>query len=240
MAIDPKVANREFYDSARPSERERFGSSPSKLHTAEIIVPWVTANVGAGTLVLDIAGGAGTYASAISEASGAAFVGLDISSEMVQQRTRYPSLALNVVGDMEALPFEGNSFDAVTLIACLHHLPDPAESIREAYRVLRPGGRAFVFEPSSLKARRGSQQTHLPHEFRLSVGWLAHLFLEAGFRIEGLETRRIAVRLLTQLKRQPSVRAFHVGDAIDRALRILPGLRLAGSAGLIQARKDVG
>jgi SAM-dependent methyltransferase len=45
-----------------------------------------------------------------------------------------------VVEDAADLPFEDESFDTVSFLACLNHIPNRAAALAEAYRVLRPGG----------------------------------------------------------------------------------------------------
>jgi SAM-dependent methyltransferase len=47
-------------------------------------------------------------------------------------------------GDAENLPFSDGAFDFVYSHGVLHHTPDTAQTIREIYRVLSPGGRAVV------------------------------------------------------------------------------------------------
>ncbi len=49
-----------------------------------------------------------------------------------------------VVEDTRRLPFDDASFDTVTFVACLNHIPYRDEVLREARRLLRPGGRVIV------------------------------------------------------------------------------------------------
>lgn len=46
-----------------------------------------------------------------------------------------------IVPDTRDLPFEDGSFDTITYLACLNHIPYREEALREGLRVLRPGGR---------------------------------------------------------------------------------------------------
>lgn len=41
----------------------------------------------------------------------------------------------------DKLPFENNSFDTVAFVACINHIPEREQALKEAFRVLRPGGR---------------------------------------------------------------------------------------------------
>lgn len=52
----------------------------------------------------------------------------------------------NIVPDMSRLPFKDASFDSVTFIANLNHVPEPLRDVElaEAYRVLKPGGNIIV------------------------------------------------------------------------------------------------
>jgi SAM-dependent methyltransferase len=49
-----------------------------------------------------------------------------------------------IVDAVDALPFDDDSFDTVTFIACLNHIPSRDGAVREAFRVLRPGGQILV------------------------------------------------------------------------------------------------
>jgi len=82
----------------------------------------------------------------VLESRGCTVVGLDISREML----RHSRCARRVQGDSTRLPFPDAAFDGAVVTGGLHHLILPAlpACLREARRVLRPGGRLAFFEPS--------------------------------------------------------------------------------------------
>ena len=49
-----------------------------------------------------------------------------------------------VVADTARLPFADRSFDCVTFLACLNHIPNRQEVLREAYRLLKDDGRLLI------------------------------------------------------------------------------------------------
>ena len=78
--------------------------------------------------------------------------GVDISPDMVErasQRAARAGLSERVrfeVGDAAALRFADGQFDAVLATFTLHHWPKPAAGLAEVYRVLKPGGEAWIYE----------------------------------------------------------------------------------------------
>lgn len=84
-------------------------------------------------------------------------VGLDWGTETVQRLHRsYPEVAIEL-GDVRSSPFPDGSFDAVySPGVCEHFEEGPDEVLRDAFRVLRPGGLAFVSTPmlNPLRTRR--------------------------------------------------------------------------------------
>jgi SAM-dependent methyltransferase len=49
-----------------------------------------------------------------------------------------------IVPDCRILPFQDSIFDTVSFVACINHIPEREEALREACRVLRPGGRVII------------------------------------------------------------------------------------------------
>lgn len=112
------------------------------------------AKVGADTRHLDAGCGAG-MAAALSASLGASVCGLDASEALLDiARERTPGGDFRQ-GDLEALPFEDNSFDVVTGFNSFQYAGDATQALREAGRVTRPGGWVVIMtwgEPEGMEA----------------------------------------------------------------------------------------
>jgi demethylmenaquinone methyltransferase / 2-methoxy-6-polyprenyl-1,4-benzoquinol methylase len=98
-------------------------------------------DAGPGSNVLDVATGTGAVARELMRRKGCTVVGLDQSPEMLAEaRRRLGPDARLVEGTAENLPFEDASFDALTFTYLLRYVADPAATLRELARVVRPGG----------------------------------------------------------------------------------------------------
>jgi ubiquinone/menaquinone biosynthesis C-methylase UbiE len=96
-----------------------------------------------GKRLLDVCTGSGHLASEAA-ARGGLVDAVDFSEAMVDEaKARFSGIGFRE-GDAEALPYDDLSFDAVACCFGLLHLPGPAKGVREAYRVLKPGGRYSV------------------------------------------------------------------------------------------------
>jgi demethylmenaquinone methyltransferase/2-methoxy-6-polyprenyl-1,4-benzoquinol methylase len=96
---------------------------------------------GSDDTVLDVATGTGAVARELIRQKGCTVVGLDQSPEMLAEaRRRLPEDVTLIDGSADRLPFADASFDALTFTYLLRYVPDPAATLRELVRVVRPGG----------------------------------------------------------------------------------------------------
>lgn len=104
--------------------------------------------------VLDIATGTGDLAISLAETTATRIVGLDISEGMLAVgRKKIAAKDLSekiemVQADSEALPFEENSFDAITVAFGVRNFEHLEKGLAEIYRVLKPGGIFVILETS--------------------------------------------------------------------------------------------
>lgn len=112
-----------------------------------------------GERVLDIGSGTSSYPWMLAR-QGAAVVIAELDEERVRwQRERSRNLGnasgqvWPVVADATALPFRDGSFDRVSAISSIEHIPDDRSVGREIARVLRPGGRAVISVPYTFRER---------------------------------------------------------------------------------------
>jgi demethylmenaquinone methyltransferase / 2-methoxy-6-polyprenyl-1,4-benzoquinol methylase len=91
--------------------------------------------------VLDVATGTGAVALELIRQKGCTVVGLDQSAEMLAEaRERLGPDVRLVEGRAERLSFADGSFDGLTFTYLLRYVADPAVTLRELARVVRPGG----------------------------------------------------------------------------------------------------
>lgn len=95
-----------------------------------------------------------------------------------------------VIARSDNLPFENQTFDTVTFIACLNHIPYRVSALKEAYRVLKDDGQVLITMLGPLagqlahlaegkdESKRGFQEGELPG---ISDNMLNKIFDESGF-----------------------------------------------------------
>jgi SAM-dependent methyltransferase len=154
--------------------------------------------LGAGP-VLELGSGNGKLLKPLA-AAGIPVVGLDVSWHALR---RLPGAIPVVLADAARLPFRDEAFSAVLDIHCTGHLgaAGRAQAAREAWRVLRPGGRLVVerLTPADLRAGQGAPVEGEPGVRALQGGRTTHFatpealaadFAAAGFTVLGAAVER--------------------------------------------------
>lgn len=126
------------------------------------LVTWT--NAVPGDIVLDVAAGTQLVSRELAARKRARVVALDQSEPMlrtgrdVNRLTELDRQVIPVLGRAEALPFPDDAFGAVTVTYLLRYVDDPAGTVRELARVLRPGGSIAMLEfhrPERVLSRAG-------------------------------------------------------------------------------------
>lgn len=144
MEIDPAI--RAYYDKGKEAAR-LFGEQPSGplelARTQELILRFLPE----GSLdVLDVGGGPGVYAKWLTELGHRVHLVDPIPLHIEQTRAEQPEITAEV-GDARDLKRPEASSDVVLLLGPLYHLVEREDrllALREAHRVLRPGGLLFA------------------------------------------------------------------------------------------------
>jgi ubiquinone/menaquinone biosynthesis C-methylase UbiE len=126
----------------------------------------------AGGDVLEVAPGPGYLAIELAKLGAYRVVGLDISKSFVEIATANAQNAGVAVrfelGNAAAMPFAANSFDFLVCRAAFKNFAEPVQALCEMHRVLRPGGKAVIFDlrPDA------SNQAIRAHVNTMGLGWI--------------------------------------------------------------------
>ncbi len=181
---------------------------------------------GPGDTILDVATGTAAVALELVRQKGCSVVGVDQSAEMLEAGRRRVALAAAtrqvrlVEGSAEELPFEDGQFDGLTFTYLLRYVDDPAATLRELARVVRPGGTVAMLE---FGLPRGVWRPLWELYVRVGLP-LAGRALSPGWHEVG--------RFLG-----PSIRGFHAAWPPDR---LLQAWREAGIADVRARRLSLG
>jgi SAM-dependent methyltransferase len=232
--VEPVRESQRFFEGKAEAYRQsRAHANPVDLNR---MLQWLQLKPAARTL--DVATGGGHTALALAGAlPQGRVVATDVTCSMLQTlgfTARERKLLIDGVrSDACALPFRAGSFDAVASRLAPHHFAELPAFVREAARVLRPGGGLYVFDLTSPEDAAAAEVIHAIESTRdpshvrswpLSA-WRAALD-EAGLGVERLEPSTSTLDLEAWLARAQMAPAQ---DAeVRRLLREHPAAGLAG------------
>jgi SAM-dependent methyltransferase len=182
--------------------REMFGERFDVFALGGFLDPaWAVGDLGCGTGQL-----AATLAPFVRQV-----IAVDRSRAMLRAARGQLAGVRNVElrqGELEALPIDDGALDAASLCLVLHHVPEPLAVLREAARVLAPGGRLLVVDMLEHDRREYQQQMgHVWLGFAPAelAGWLAAAGL-TGTRVQPLPpaARATGPALFAATGRMPS------------------------------------
>lgn len=113
-------------------------------------------------------------------------VGMDISDEMIRVARRTSQEFENVLfvtGEVGEIPWEGNFFSHAISVESAYYWPEPTAGIKEIFRVLRPGGRAWMlinYYKDNLDCHQWDELLAVKTHLLPAEEW-SGMFREAGF-----------------------------------------------------------
>jgi len=199
--------------------RQAISFSQSAGHTNEESLRLVAGIVELASedIVLDVACGTGIVACAFAGIA-RHVTGIDITPAMLEQARLLSQTAglTNVLwlqGDIETLPFPGDSFSVVLSRYAFHHFLNPARVLSEMVRVCRPGGRVLIVDgcPPGDKADAYNQFEKLfdpSHHRALTLEEFQELMTGCNLR----DVRRASYRMEMELERHLATSFPKPGD----------------------------
>ncbi len=138
--LEVQAANRRFYESIAPvyDQVDPRRADSARLGWLREIIKGLREKCPADNAVFaDLGAGSGLLSLMAAEYF-PKVLAIDISPAMLA-RIRHPKIE-TIAAPCEALPLADASVDIAGLFATLHHVYDPLKALREAHRVLKPGG----------------------------------------------------------------------------------------------------
>lgn len=133
--------------------------------------------------VLEIGSGLGLLGQGIKRKVGSklAYLSLDLCLGSLRQNN---AELLPIQANAVKLPFADDSFEKLVTTDVLEHIPQATQAVTEIWRVLKPGGRAFLVIADPSEARFSSVTNHLKRSLeKTDVDWWEGLLAGRGFKV---------------------------------------------------------
>ncbi|MFF2009559.1 class I SAM-dependent methyltransferase [Streptomyces sp. NPDC058195] len=145
---EESVIDENFHDKEAPHYQAYCEIPRTKISEAWLL-DWIQERTPEG-IVLDLGSGTGRVAEHIASST-RRVIAVDRSAGMLEYARQCfpPERGVVLRSDIRSLPLKDGVVDGVVCSGVLHHLPEWRRALREAARVLRPGGRLIVREPNA-------------------------------------------------------------------------------------------
>jgi SAM-dependent methyltransferase len=164
----------------------------------DLFITWL--GLSPSSRLLDLACGSGRPSLRIAQKTGCRVCGIDLNPDGIEQaQASAQELGLGERAEFRAgdattrLPFADASFDAVMCIDAINHLPDRPRLFEEWRRVLKPGGRLLITDPTVVTGAVTNEEIAI----RASIGFFVFVpagldeavLGQVGFEVERVEDR---------------------------------------------------
>lgn len=145
---EESVIDENFHDKEAPLYQSYCEIPRTKISEAWLL-DWIQERTPEG-VVLDLGSGTGRVAEHIASST-RRVIAVDRSAGMLEyaRKSFPPERGVALRADIRDLPIKDGMIDGVVCSGVLHHLPEWRRALREAARVLRPGGQLIVREPNA-------------------------------------------------------------------------------------------
>jgi SAM-dependent methyltransferase len=181
-------------------------------------------NLSSGKQLLDVACGSGGPALRIAEKTGCSLVGIDVHEQAIsnantlaEQQSLKERSHFRVVDATARLPFEDATFDAITCIDAINHLPDRKKVMKEWNRILKPGGRLLFTDPITvtgcLSATEIAVRSSIGFFLFVPPGYDESVIAECGLRLLWREDVTENMAIIAEKRR--AARQIRISDLLE-------------------------
>lgn len=187
--------------------------------------------------VIDMGCGSGAFTARLATTlNKAEVIGLDISGGCIRRaKEDYPEIKFEV-GDIEKTRFNSSSIDLVCYTGILHHFPDFTKVAKEAFRILKPGGHFFSYDPNkynpafwlyrSPSSPFSTREGITENERLLTSREISKVFARHSFDVDMTVISGINVKYVENQKSKVLLTAYNF---LDKILALTPFARVIGA-----------
>ena|SRR3989338_1903258 len=178
-----------------------------------------------GMTIVDMGCGSGAFTSHLAkEFPESNIVGLDISRGCIRRAKKELQDLVFVVDDVEKTKIKDDSVDIVWYSGILHHFADFSKVAKEAFRILKPGGIVFSYDPNFYNPAFWLYRHPLSpfyskvgitsNERLLKAPEVKRVFENAGFKMKVQAISGIKFRYVESKRTRPLLAVYNVFDKI--------------------------